>query len=120
MGIGIIVACVPTIRPLMHSGLLESLPSRLNKMYNKITRQRFGDNIDMEDQQRLQRIDSIENGQCHLSPGVAASIAALSSKRIAKAESEICRSHGSHVPEPVHPRDGIVKTTDFQLTTLEH
>ena len=120
MGIGIIVACVPTIRPLRHSGLLESLQSRLNKSYPKIFRQRFGGNIDIEDQQRLQRIDSIENGHCNLSPGVAASITALPDKTIAKADSEICRSHGSPVTKPVHPRNGIVKTTDFQLSTLEH
>lgn len=113
MSIGIILACVPTIRPLFHSDFLDYLRSHLGRYHSKFHQIEAGHVGPADDQQRLHQVYSVENA-LHMNASPSGPENLISSQ----AYGNVTRPEGARFPEPVFYRDGISKTTEFELSIL--
>ena len=116
MSIGIILACVPTIRPLFNSEFLDHVRTLLGRSYTNNYETKVGYVRHADDWQRLNRRHTMDDPM-HLYPGWHSSLE--SQTTTAQAYGNIVRAQKARSADPVLYGNGISKTTEFQLETID-
>ena len=110
MSIGIIVACIPTIRPIIPGSLCKCFQRDSKESHSKHYISRLHGVMDTDEQRRLRGISP------HLEMNFPPNTGGCFTTR---AYSDIGHSSESSAPRQVFSQEGISKTTEFRVSTTE-